>query len=348
LTRQFLLGAPMIISFSFALIASASFRTPDFFPPPEGNQEATEEFHRSFPLAANGTVSLENFAGTIRITTWERNEIKIDAVKSAYQKERLAEADINIDHNSDVIRIKTKYANENLSWNDDESRRYNNPASVSYTLTVPRNARLDKIELLNGAAEIEGVMGGIKASSVNAGFTLRGIAGSVDISTVNGRLEAILEAVAPDPDYRAYWQDRILQNTAALFEFLWDERFRKTLPKATVTDALTSWEHKRRKRAANQLPTRQIANAMAGVPDIAWRTSLDRCAGQPSAVFIALNMDMYYRELFGIPAPKDRDLTGLSCFVPKSLQTILARPDEGTPQGVESQTKAKCHGNENT
>ena len=194
MTRQFLLGAPMIISFSFALIPRASFRTPDFSPPPKGNQEATEEFHRSFPLAANGTVSLENFAGTIRITTWERNEIRIDAVKSAYQKERLAEADINIDHNSDVIRIKTKYANENLSWNDDESRRYNNPASVSYTLTVPRNARLDKIELLNGAAEIEGVMGGIKASSVNAGFTLRGIAGSVDISTVNGRLEAILEA----------------------------------------------------------------------------------------------------------------------------------------------------------
>src|SRR6266849_3396176 len=51
-------------------------------------------------------------------------------------------------------------------------------------------------------------------------------------------LEAILEAVAPDPDYRAYWQDRILQNTAALFEFLRDERFRKTLPKATVTHAL--------------------------------------------------------------------------------------------------------------
>jgi len=158
---------------------------------------------------------------------------------------------------------------------------------------------------------------------------------------------AILEAVTEEPDSRPACQERILQNAAALFEFLWDERFRKTLPKATVTDALTSWEHKRRKRAANQLPTRQIANAMAGVPDIAWRTSLDRCAGQPSAVFIALNMDMYYRELFGIPAPKDRDLTGLSCFVPKSLQTILARSDEGTPQGVESQTNAKCHGNEN-
>jgi len=181
----------MIISFSCALIASASFRTPDFSPPPDENQEATEEFHRIFPMAANGTVSLKNFAGAIRITTWERNEIKIDAVKSAYQKERLAEADINIDHNLDVIRITTKYANENLSWSDDE-RRYNNPAKVSYTLTVPRNVRLDKIDLLNGVAEIDGVIGGIKASSVNAGFTLRSIGGSVDISTVNGRLEVIL------------------------------------------------------------------------------------------------------------------------------------------------------------
>jgi hypothetical protein len=144
---------------------------------------------------------------------------------------------------------------------------------------------------------------------------------------------AILAAVAEEPDRRPAGQERILQNAAALLEFLWDERFRKTLPKATVTDALTSWEHKRRRRAANQLPTRQIANAMAGVPDIAWRTSLDRCTAQPSTMFIALNMDMYYRELFGIPAPTDRDITGLFCPVPKSLQTVLARPNEGTPPG---------------
>jgi hypothetical protein len=165
--------------------------------------------------------------------------------------------------------------------------------------------------------------------------------------TVAG-VEAILEAVAEEPERRPAWQERILRNAAALFEFLWDERFRKTLPKASVTDALTSWKHERRRRAANQLPTRQIANAMAGVPDITWRTSLDRCTAQPSTAFIALNLDMYYRELFGIPAPKDRDITGLSCPVPKSLQTILASPNEGTPQGVEPQTKAKRHGTENT
>ena len=149
-------------------------------------------------------------------------------------------------------------------------------------------------------------------------------------------VEAILEAVAREPEYRAYWQSRILQNVPALFQFLRDERFRKTLPKATVIDALRlTLEDERRRRASNHLPTRQIANAMAGVPNIAWRTSLDRCSAQPSAVSVALNLDMYYRERLGLPAPKDQDLTGMSCPVPKPLQTVLARLSEGTLQRVD-------------
>lgn len=189
--RQFLLGALMISL--FGAIPGASVQTQELSSRLNGKEEVTEEFHRTFPFAANGLVSLENYAGVIRIKTWERNEIKIDAVKRAYQKERLAEVDISVDHNPNVIRIKTKYAKENLSWSDDEDGYSNNPASVSYTLSVPRNVRLDKIELLNGRAEIEGVTGGVKASSVNGGFTLRRIAGSVNISTVNGQLEAIVE-----------------------------------------------------------------------------------------------------------------------------------------------------------
>ena len=105
------------------------------------------------------------------------------------------------------------------------------------------------------------------------------------------QIGAILEAVAEVQDFRPECQKRLLQNAAALREFLWDERFRKTLPKATVTDALTlPWEDERRRRAANQFPSRQIANAMAGVPDISWRRSLDRCSAQPSIAFVAVNM----------------------------------------------------------
>ena len=148
-------------------------------------------------------------------------------------------------------------------------------------------------------------------------------------------VEAILEAVAPEPEYRAGWQNRVLQNAVALCEFLWDERFRKTeLPRATVAAALTlPRDDERGKSAANQLPARQIANAMAGVPDVGWRRSLDRCSKRPSTLAIALNTDLYYRDRLGISAPKGLDLTRLWSRLPKFVPPILVRFSNRTKDG---------------
>ncbi len=67
---------------------------------------------------------------------------------------------------------------------------------------------------------------------------------------------------------------------------------------------------------------------MAGVPDIGWRRSLDRCSAQPSIAYVAVNLEMFYADRYGIPMPKDRDLTGVSCPVPKPLQPVLARSSD--------------------
>jgi hypothetical protein len=139
-------------------------------------------------------------------------------------------------------------------------------------------------------------------------------------------VRVVLASVAEDPYLRPDWQARFLDNARSLLEFMQSERFGKTLPKATVVNALTRpWEDAGRRRAANRLPARQIANAMAGVPDCTWRTSLDRCSKNPSNKIIAINLDMFYRDKFDIPAPKDRDLAGLCCPVPKPCQPISAR-----------------------
>ena len=116
-----------------------------------------------------------------------------------------------------------------------------------------------------------------------------------------------------------------------------------------MADALTLlWEDQGRWRASNQLPTRQIANAMAGVPEIAWRTSLDRCSAQPAEVFMAVNLDMHYRELFGIPDPTDRDLTGVSVPVPKLLQPISAQPSVQTTAASNPPMKTTAAASENS
>jgi hypothetical protein len=111
----------------------------------------------------------------------------------------------------------------------------------------------------------------------------------------------VLGSIAAAPDIRPTWQCKIIDHPAELTEYLRSEKFRRKPPKKTVADALALNHSEERQRAANRLPTRQIANAMAGVPKLKWRTSFDRCSKSPCAHRIGYKTAQYYRELFGIP-----------------------------------------------
>ena len=62
----------------------------------DGQGRLTEEFHKVYPLSAQGRVEIANINGPVHITGWDRDEVKVDAVKSAWSKERLDEAKIEI------------------------------------------------------------------------------------------------------------------------------------------------------------------------------------------------------------------------------------------------------------
>src|SRR5688572_26534930 len=103
---------------------------------PKGD-ELTEEFHQSYPLTATGRVSIANINGNVHISAWDRNEVKVDAVKRAYSTERLSEATIDVTNTADSVSIKTKYPERNQTFDSRNWSRENNPASIEYTLTVP-------------------------------------------------------------------------------------------------------------------------------------------------------------------------------------------------------------------
>jgi len=148
----------------------------------------TEEFHKTYALSANGRVELENINGPVHISAWDRNEVKVDAIKRAWDKDRLEEAKIEVDSRQDSLSIRTEYpGHDHTFWND---HRHDQPASVEYTLTVPRNVRLDEIKLVNGNLDVEGVNGEVRVSCVNGRLTARQLGGRAELSTVNGKLEA--------------------------------------------------------------------------------------------------------------------------------------------------------------
>ena len=147
----------------------------------------TEEFHQTYAISSDGRIELDNINGDVHISSWDRNEVKVDAVKYADTKERLDEAKIDIDSGKDSLSIRTKYPQHDHNWNWGS---HNNPASVDYTLTVPRSVRLDEIKLINGELDITGIKGEVRASCINGKLVATDLSGRAKLSTINGHLDA--------------------------------------------------------------------------------------------------------------------------------------------------------------
>lgn len=145
----------------------------------------TEEFHQTYAITPDGRVELDNINGAVHISSWDRNEVKVDAVKYADTKEKLEEAKIEIDSGKDYLQIRTKYREHDHSWGS-----HNNPGGVEYTLTVPRSIRLDEIKLINGSLDITGVSGEVRASCINGRLEAHDLAGRAKLETINGKLDA--------------------------------------------------------------------------------------------------------------------------------------------------------------
>lgn len=150
----------------------------------------TEEFHKTYPLSADGRIELSNINGAVHITAWDQNQVKVDAVKRADDAEGLKRMEIRVDPHPDFLAIETRYQSDD-NWGSHD----NHISEVEYTLTVPRNARLDEIKLINGALDVTGVAGEVRASCINGKLLARGLAGDSRLSTINGPLEADFDSL---------------------------------------------------------------------------------------------------------------------------------------------------------
>jgi hypothetical protein len=130
----------------------------------------TEEFHKTYPLSAQGRVEIENLNGAVHVSGWDRDEVKVDAVKTAWSKERLDEARIEIHADQNDISIRTEYPGHDHTFNFGNDGEHNNPANVEYTITVPRQARLDEVKLINGRLDVQNVSGEVRAPASMGDF----------------------------------------------------------------------------------------------------------------------------------------------------------------------------------
>lgn len=159
-----------------------------------GDLDFREEIDRTLPLAADGRISLDNVNGDLSVTVWDRDEVRILAEKRASSAEALERLEVVIDGDGSSVRIETRYSSGTFGWTRSERME------VEYTLSVPRGASLDGVDLVNGNLLVDGLEGEIEAESVNGTLELKDVAGTVEVSTVNGGIELWAGRIRPDAE----------------------------------------------------------------------------------------------------------------------------------------------------
>jgi Putative adhesin len=152
----------------------------------------TEQFHRTVPLAASGTVSIDNLDGFIHITGWDRNEVSIDATKHG-PKQRTSQVQIEVEASPNSVAIRATYP-ERRNWlgfstTDDTYTHGPDRVTIDYTLSVPRTARLASVNDIGGEVDVAGVTGGARLNCVAGAVTAKALSGEVQIHSISGRVD---------------------------------------------------------------------------------------------------------------------------------------------------------------
>jgi DUF4097 and DUF4098 domain-containing protein YvlB len=145
-------------------------------------------------LSSGGTVSLENVNGDVTIEVWDRDEVRIQALKVASSQELLDGLKVEINASSTAVRIETDYpSSRGYRGEGHDHTKRGNHMKVEYTLTIPRFAVVDDVDLVNGNLMIVGVKGGVDAETVNGNIVVREGAGDTSLSAVNGGIELYVD-----------------------------------------------------------------------------------------------------------------------------------------------------------
>ena len=144
-----------------------------------------QTFEHSYPLAPGGSFLLENVNGSVQVEGWDRDEVEVEAVKTADNDgQDLERVKIDVDSAPGKVSVHTRYPKgEGVE------------VAVEYHVHVPYRVLLGSIGTVNGSVVVRGVNGGGDLRSVNGNVEVTNSAGRFSAKTTNGDLRLELRQV---------------------------------------------------------------------------------------------------------------------------------------------------------
>lgn len=143
-----------------------------------------ESIEQKYQVDADVSVSVDNIDGSIRLYAAEKPEVRIQAIKKAYNAERLHGIVVDIKATQNRIAITTSVPPRTNVLGDRSG-------TVDYIIVVPQTARVADLKLTNGEVLIEGLRPGGSASVhlVNGWIGGHNCFATLDLNVESGRLD---------------------------------------------------------------------------------------------------------------------------------------------------------------
>ena len=148
------------------------------------DREVEATFTQTYHVDPDVRISIKNTDGSIRIYGAETTDLKLEAVKKAYQADRLEKIAINVTAQANSVSIDTVYPPKPKLGISDRS------GTVDYVLVVPQNCTITRLDLNSGEVLVEGLRGGrVNANLVNGRMMDHNGFGQHQLFVANGGLD---------------------------------------------------------------------------------------------------------------------------------------------------------------
>jgi hypothetical protein len=148
----------------------------------------SKDIHRTFPLDSRGHVTIDTYKGSVRVSTWDRNEIDI-AVRIEEDggpfAQSVSRADVRFDASPIDVRITS---DEQWLFLDGIAPLYH------YTVRMPRTASL-RIKDYKSESEVSDLAADLRVDTYKGSVQLRNHAGGLTLNTYKGDIRAEFAAV---------------------------------------------------------------------------------------------------------------------------------------------------------
>ena len=153
-------------------------------PKPKTELPTNEVIEQTYKVDPNATVRIANVRGSVTIRGTDTPQVQMRAVKSTSSVAQLKDITVDVTAEPGDILIKTAFLRQK------KMPFFAGSGTVDYTLSVPRTARIARLDLDDGKVSIEGIQSAdVRANVVDGQLAIRNCCGNLKVSVGNGTLD---------------------------------------------------------------------------------------------------------------------------------------------------------------